>query len=40
MLTELEKRIDIHSENFNEELENIKKTQSDMKNSIAKIKTH
>ena len=28
MLTELEKRIDEHSENFNKELENIKKNGS------------
>ena len=34
MLTELKKRIDEHSENFNKELENIRKTQSEMKNSI------
>ena len=39
MLTELGKRLDEHSENFNEEL---RKTQSKMKNSIAerKKKTH
>ena len=34
MLTDLGKRIDGHSENFNEELENIKKNQSDLKNTI------
>ena len=34
MLIELEKRTDEHSENFNKELENIRKTQSEMKNSI------
>ena len=38
MLTELERRIDVHNEKFNKELENIKKTQSEMKNSIAEIK--
>lgn len=31
MLTEIEKRIHEHSENFNKELENVKKTQSEMK---------
>ena len=35
MLTELGKRLDEHSENFNEEL---RKTQSKMKNSIAERK--
>ena len=35
ILTELGKRIDEHSENFNEEL---RKTQSKMKNSIAERK--
>ena len=33
MPTELGRRIDEYSENFNMELENIKKTQSEMKNS-------
>ena len=31
ILTEIEKRIHEHSENFNKELENVKKTQSEMK---------
>ena len=31
MLTEIEKRIHEHSENFNKELENVKKTQAEMK---------
>lgn len=31
MLTEIEKRIHEHSENSNKELENMKKTQSEMK---------
>ena len=40
MLTELRKRININSEHFNKEVENIK-TQSEMNDSIAKIKkTH
>ena len=38
MLTELGKRTNEHSENFNKELECIRKTQSEMKNSIAAIK--
>lgn len=38
MLTELEKRIVVHSENFNNELKSIKMSQSKMKNSIAEIK--
>ena len=38
MLTELGKRTDEHSENFNKELENIKKKQSEMKNTITEIK--
>ena len=41
MLTELGKRIDVNSECFNKELENIKKTQPEMKNSMTEIeKTH
>ena len=39
MLIGLGKRIDAHSENFNKALENIKSTQSEMKNSIIEIKT-
>ena len=31
MLTEIEKRIHEHSENFNKELENVKDTQAEMK---------
>ena len=38
MLTELGKRIDKHSENFNQELENIKKNQSELKNTITEMK--
>ena len=38
MLTELGKRTDEHNENFNKELENIKKKQSEMKNTITEIK--
>ena len=34
MLTELGKRIDEHSENFNKDLENIKQNQSALKNTI------
>ena len=37
MLTELKKRIDEHSENFNKELETIKKT-SQVKNTINEVK--
>ena len=42
ILTELGKRINEHCEIFNKELENTKKTQSDMKNLIVEIgiKTH
>ena len=42
MLTELKKRIDEHSENFNKELETVKKTkqkQSEVKNTINEVKT-
>ena len=38
MLTELGKTIDVIREHFSKELENIKKTQSEMNNSIAEIK--
>ena len=38
MLTELEKRIEEHSENFNKQLENTKKNQSELKNTITKMK--
>ena len=38
MLTELGKRIDEHSENFNKKLENVKKNQSEMKNKITEMK--
>ena len=37
MLTELKKRIDEHSENFNKELETIKKTNQ-VKNTINEVK--
>ena len=37
MLNELRRRMDEHSENFNEELENIKKDQTEMKNTIKEI---
>ena len=38
MPTELGKRVDEHSENSNRELENIKKNQSELKNTIAEMK--
>ena len=38
MLTELGKRINKHSANFNEELENIKKDQSNLKSKITERK--
>ena len=38
MLTELEKRIEEHSENFNKQLENTKKNQSELKNTMTKMK--
>ena len=38
MLTELGKKIDEHNEDFNKELENMKKLS--MKNFISKIKKH
>ena len=34
VLTELRKRIVEHGENFNKELENVKKSQSKLKNTI------
>ena len=34
MLTKLWGKKDVYRENFNKELENIRKTQSEMKNSI------
>ena len=37
MLTELEKRIDLNTDHFNKELENIKKTLSKIDNSISEI---
>ena len=40
MLTELGKRIDEHSENFNKELENFKMNQSELKNTISEMKKH
>ena len=38
MLTELGTRIDEHSENFNKELKNIKKNQSELNYTITEIK--
>ena len=38
MLSELEKRTDEHSENFNEKLENREKNQSELKNKIMEMK--
>lgn len=38
ILIELKKRIEVQSENFNKELENTKKTQSEMNSSISEIK--
>ena len=37
MLTELGRRMDEHSENFNKELENIKKNKSELKNTITEV---
>ena len=37
MLNELRRRMDKHSENFNKELENIKKNQTELKNIITEI---
>ena len=39
MLTELERRLDEHSDNFNKELENIKKNQSELRNKIIEMKS-
>ena len=38
MLTEWGERIDEHSENFNRKLEHMKKNQSEVKNTITKMK--
>ena len=38
MLTKLEKRIKGHNENFNKELENIIKSQPELKNTINEMK--
>ena len=38
MITELWRRKDEQSENFNRELENIKKKQSELKNTITEMK--
>ena len=38
MLTEPRRRVKEHRENFNTELENIKKNQLELKNTINKIK--
>ena len=40
MLTKSGQRIDLHSDNFKKDLENILKIQSEMKSTIAEIKTH
>ena len=37
MLTELRKRIDEHSENFNKEQQNMKENQSELKNTVLKL---
>ena len=38
MLTELGRRMDKHSGKFKEEIENIRKNQSGLKNTITKMK--
>ena len=40
MLKELGRRLDKHSENFNKELDNIKRSQAKVKNAITDIKKH
>lgn len=40
MITELGNRIDEYSENFNKELKNVKKNQSQLKNAITETKLH
>ena len=40
MLTELGRKMDEHSEILNKEVENIKKNQSELKNTITEIKVH
>lgn len=37
ILTGLEKRVEIHSETFNKEIENIEKSQSNLKNTVTEI---
>ena len=39
LLSELGKRIDEHRENFNKELGNIKRNQSELKNTITQMKS-
>ena len=39
MLTELGKRLDKHSENFNRERQNVKRNHSEPKKTITEIKT-
>ena len=39
LLIELRKIIDEHSENFNKELENIKRNELGLKNTIAEVKS-
>lgn len=40
VLKGLRKRMDEHSENFNKEFENMKKNQTEVKNTINEIKIH
>ena len=40
LLTELWRRMDKNSGNFNEELENMKKNQTELKNTITEIKKY
>lgn len=38
MLIELRRRMDKHDENFNKEIENMRKYQSQLKNTVTKMK--
>ena len=40
MFNELGRKMDEHSEKFNKELENIKKNQTEPKNTITEVKIH
>ena len=40
MLNKLRRRMDEHSENFTKELQNIKKNQTELKNTITEIKKY